>query len=61
MSHTEVRLLAPHSVEPATIMISLASFLLALVAAPPSTHGLAPLDTTALFAKPLAADTAAAA
>ena len=40
-------------------MISLASFLLALVAAPSSAHGLAPLDTTPLYAKPLVADTAA--
>jgi hypothetical protein len=40
-------------------MISLASFLLALVAAPTPTHGLAPLDTTPLFARPSVADTAA--
>ena len=40
-------------------MISLASLLLALVAAPSFAHGLAPLDTTPLYAKPLVADTAA--
>jgi hypothetical protein len=40
-------------------MVSLASFLLALVAAPTSTHGLAPLDTTPLSAKPSVADTVA--
>lgn len=40
-------------------MISLASFLLALVAASATTHGLAPLDTTPLHAKSSVADTGA--
>ena len=40
-------------------MISLASFLIALVAAPTIPHGVAPVDTTPLHAKSSAADTAA--
>ena len=42
-----------------TTMISLASFLLALVTAPSTTHALAPPDTTPLSARPLTANAAA--
>jgi hypothetical protein len=40
-------------------MLSLASFLIALAAVPATMHGLAPLDTTPLYARSLVADTAA--